>query len=107
MGDIVLVEQYFCGLLFSGIAHAVNIADVPPTSDVFRALQVPPGTVLTHERYGFWVEMAGHTAVLDPLWGELSDPQIQQWDVQTLYASTDLEDTKILLDKYNVTHVMI
>lgn len=97
----------FCGLLFSSISHAVTLADTPPTPAFFKALEFPSGTVLTHENYGFWVESAGHTAVIDPLWKELAAPDDQNWDVEALFKSTDLIKTNLLLRKYNVTHVLI
>ncbi len=97
----------FCGLLFSGISHAVSLADKQPTPAFFKALEFPPGTILTHENYGFWVEMAGHKAVLDPLWEELPEPEDQKWDAAAIFSSTDLIKTNLLLKKYNVTQVLI
>jgi hypothetical protein len=97
----------FCGLLFSSISHAVNLADTPPTPAFFKALEFTSGIVLTHENYGFWVESAGHTAILDPLWRELSDPEDQAWDVAALFRSTDLNQAKPLFEKYNITNVLI
>jgi hypothetical protein len=97
----------FCGLLFSSISHAVSLADTPPTPAFFKALEFPPGTVVTYENYGFWVESAGHTALMDPLWKELADPEDQSWDVAALFKSTDLAQAIPLLKKYNVTNVLI
>jgi len=97
----------FCGLLFSSIAHAVNLAGEQPTPEFFEALEFEPGTILTHENYGFWVEAAGHRAVIDPLWRELPDPEGQLWDVTALFGSTDLDNIQTLIKKYNVTHVLI
>ncbi len=97
----------FCGLLFSSISQAVTLADAPPTTTFFKTLEFAPGTVLTHENYGFWVEMAGHKAVIDPLWKELPEPSEQAWDVAAMFSSTDLEKTRLLLKKYNVTHILI
>lgn len=97
----------FCGLLFSSISHAVNLADTPPTPAFFKALEFPPSTVLTHENYGFWVESAGHTAILDPLWKELADPEDQAWDVAAVFRATDLAQANQLFEKYNITNVLI
>jgi hypothetical protein len=97
----------FCGLLFSSISHAVNLADTPPTPAFFKALEFPPSTVLTHENYGFWVESAGHTAVLDPLWRELEDPEDQAWDAAALFKTTDLNQAQLFFEKYNITNVLI
>ncbi len=97
----------FCGLLFSSISHAVNLADTPPTPAFFKALEFQPGIVLTHENYGFWVESAGHTAILDPLWRELKDPEDQAWDVAALFKATDLAQAVPLFEKYNITNVLI
>ncbi len=97
----------FCGLLFSSISHAVAISDIPPINAFFKALEFHPGTVLTHENYGFWVEMAGHKAVMDPLWKELPEAEDQAWDVAALFKSTDLEKTRLLAAKYGITHIAI
>ena len=97
----------FCGLLFSGISHAVILADKPPTRAFFKAIEFQPGTILTHEQYGFWIESAGHKAVIDPLWKELTEPEERTWDAAALFSSTDLQKTSILLKKYNITHVLI
>ena len=97
----------FCGLLFSSISHAVALADIPPTPAFFKALEFPPGIVLTHENYGFWVEAAGHKAVMDPLWKELLEPDDQSWDAAAIFRTTDLTQTNLLLKKYNITHVLI
>ncbi len=97
----------FCGLLFSSISHAVSLADIPPTTAFFKAIEFEPGTILTHEQYGFWIESAGHKAVIDPLWKELSDSEDRAWDTAALFSSTDLTKTNTLLRKYNVTHILI
>ncbi len=97
----------FCGLLFSSISQSVILADTPPTTTFFKALEFAPGTILTHENYGFWVEMAEHKAVIDPLWKELPEPSEQAWDVAAMFSSTDLEKTRLLFKKYNITHVLI
>jgi hypothetical protein len=97
----------FCGLLFSGISHAVILADTPPTQTFFKAIEFPPGTIFTHEQYGFWVEAAGHKAVTDPLWKELAEPEERAWDTAALFSSTDPKKTNALLKKYNVTHLLI
>ncbi len=97
----------FCGLLFSSISHAMILADIPPTQSFFKALAFEPGTILTHEQYGFWIESAGHTAIIDPLWKELPEPEDQSWDAAALFSSTDLQKTNTLLKKYNITHILI
>ncbi len=97
----------FCGLLFSSISHAVSTADTPPTPAFFKALEFQPGIVLTHENYGFWVESAGHTAILDPLWRELAEPGEQTWDAAALFKTTDLAQAEKLFNKYNITHILI
>lgn len=97
----------FCGLLFSSISHAVSIADTPPTQTFFKAIQIPPTTIFTHENYGFWIELAGHKAITDPLWKQLPDPEEQNWDSAALYKQTELEKANQLLRKYNITHILI
>ncbi len=97
----------FCGLLFSSISQAVILADRQPTPAFFKALEFSPGTVLTHEDYGFWVQAAGHKAVMDPLAKDLPEAAEQSWDAAAMFSSTDLEKARLLMRKYNVTHVLI
>ncbi|MBW2969868.1 hypothetical protein KY319_01970 [Candidatus Woesearchaeota archaeon] len=97
----------FCGLLFSGISQAVNISKMQPMPEFFKALEFPPGTVLTHENYGFWVEIAGHKAITDPLWKEIPDSKDIKWDVAMMFGSTEMEKTEKLLKEYNITHILI
>jgi len=96
----------FCGLLFSSISHGVSLADMAPNSAFFEALKFPRGIVLTHESYGFWVEYAGHKAIIDPLWRERGEDDLF-WDVSAMFSSTNLDDTRQLLDKHRVTHVLL
>ncbi len=97
----------FCGLLFSSISHAVSIADTPPTQSFFKALEFQPSTILTHENYGFWIESAGHTAVMDPYWKHLPDAEDRSWDVAAIFSSVELDKTTKLMKKYNITHALI
>lgn len=97
----------FCGLLFSGLAHAVATADSPPTPRFFDSLSFPPSTILSHNQYGFWIASAGHTPVTDPLWKQRPRPQELHGDTATLFHSTDPEITLALLNKYNATHILI
>jgi hypothetical protein len=96
----------FCGLLFSSISHSVALADMPPSPAFFDALKFPRGNILTHESYGFWIEYAGHKAVINPLWRERGDEDLY-WDVSAVFSSTSLDDTKMLLDKHRITHVLL
>jgi len=97
----------FCGLLFSGISHAVALADVSPTPSMLRVLNVTPGVVFSHEKYGFWIEAAGHRAVIDGGWEQSMRASELRYDADVLLGSTDLEKTRELLEKYNVTYVLI
>ncbi|MBS3124705.1 hypothetical protein J4211_00405 [Candidatus Woesearchaeota archaeon] len=93
----------FCGLLFSGVSQGVTLAKLPPKADFFNSLVLPQGTVLSHEEYGFWIEAAGHTAVIDPL---LVDGE-QREDVSHVLNTTSLDVALALFEKYNVTYVLI
>lgn len=97
----------FCGLLFSGISHAVTLSQSPPQPTLFDSLDFSPGTVLTDERYGFWAEAAGHRTLIDPLWHQLPNPETQKWDAHSLLHSLNLRTTRQLLHTYGVTHVLI
>ncbi|MBI4146099.1 hypothetical protein HY489_02060 [Candidatus Woesearchaeota archaeon] len=93
----------FCGLLFSGVAHGFEIARSAPSQNFFDVLPVVPGVVLTHEKYGFWLEYAGHRVLGDLL----SYDRETERDMDSLFFSTDVEWTLVLLDKYDVSYVLI
>ena len=97
----------FCGLLFSGISHTLLLADLDPKVAFFKALDVPRGVVFSHERYGFWIEAAGHKAVLDPLCGDLPDASERFYDARFAFNSVDVRRTASVLRKYGVDYVLI
>ncbi len=98
----------FCGLLFSGIAHAVTIASAQPDSTFFDSISnIKAGTILSHQDYGFWIEYAGHKAVTDTLWKYLPEAEEQHGDAAILLASTDVTEINQLLDKYNITYILV
>jgi len=100
-GAVLLV--IFCGLLFSGVSQGVSLAKLPPSADFFDALSLPRGVVLSDEKYGFWIEAAGHRAMIDSL---VDDP-LRHDDVRRLLNATDLDLARSLFEKYNVTYVLI
>lgn len=97
----------FCGLLFSGIAHAKALASLDPQEDFFANLPPEHSTIFTHENYGFWLSYAGHTPVIDPLWTLVPDPDEQYGDAMTLFRTIDIETANALIKKYNITHILI
>lgn len=97
----------FCGLLFSGIAHAKTLANLDPQEDFFNNLPKEPSTIFTHENYGFWLSYSGHTPLIDPLWTLVPDPDEQYGDAMTLFRTIDLDTANALINKYNITHILI
>ena len=93
----------FCGLLFSTVSHAVALGHAGPSETFFRAAALEKGVVLTHQKYGFWAEFAGHTVVTDGLGVSAQTAE----DVSSLFASTDVERTLALIDKYDINYVII
>ena len=88
----------FCGLLFSSIAHIVNIADMPPTKEFIQKLNIPPGIILTHQDYGFWAQFSGHKTIIDPYTQTI--PWQQKSNTESMFRLTELEKTQQLLNKY-------
>ncbi len=94
----------FCSLLFSSITHSINLARIEPKQEIFDALaKIEKEKVLTHTNYGFWVEATGNKPVATPF---MKDEEVE-WDIASMFESTELEKTMNLLEKYNVTHVLI
>lgn len=95
----------FCGLLFSAISHSVQISDTHPTYNIMKALEFTPSTILTAEKYGFWVEFSRHKAVIDPY--EKTITETQKWHADTIFKQIELEKAQQLLKQYNITHILI
>lgn len=93
----------FCGLLFSTVSHAVALGHAAPSEVFFQGVALPKGVVFTHQKYGFWAEFAGHTVVTDGLGASAQAAE----DAGTLLASTDVERTLALIEKYNIKYVVI
>ena len=94
----------FCGLLFSSISQSASLSSMQPTPAFFKALEFPPGTILSHENYGFWIESAGHTAILDPFDKYADD---RAYDTANIFSLAEIDKTAVLLEKYNITHIII
>ncbi|VVB81872.1 Uncharacterised protein [uncultured archaeon] len=77
---------------------------MPPTPEFFKALEFQPGVVLSHENYGFWIESAGHKAILDPIDTYEDD---REYDTANIFSSVEIEKAEVLLKKYNITQVII
>jgi len=95
----------FCGLLFSSLSHADILAETQPERELFDILDVQRGVVLTHESYGFWVEYAGHTPVIDSF--SQQNNRAIYGDVLTALYTTNFDDTMHILNKYNVRYILI
>jgi hypothetical protein len=96
----------FCGLLFSAVAQAKAIATMVPSSELItelRQLAILQGIVLSHPKNGFWISYAGFPIVIDQ---KNQDAERLQ-DVFSLFATTDLHHAKELLQKYNVSYVLV
>lgn len=93
----------FCGLLFSGVSHAVALGSGPPDTNFFNELAREKGVVLTHPRYGFWAEFAGHRVLLD----ELGAPQRVRDDVDALWRASDAGSALFLIERYGIRYIVI
>ncbi|MBI4450701.1 hypothetical protein HY642_01885 [Candidatus Woesearchaeota archaeon] len=96
-----------CGLLFSTLSFGFTIAGTYPDAAMAQALrQLPSGAVLSHESNGFWIEKLSHNqAVIDEGWEFM--PAERYPDVQRIWQSRNLTATTQLLDKYNVSTILI
>ncbi|MCP3682729.1 MAG: hypothetical protein GY861_08575 [bacterium] len=97
-----------CGLVFSAVSYTARISGAEPDSNIVDSLQwlnsQEHGTVLSHHSNGFWIQnIAGKKVITDGLTGR-SERII---DSDSIFASRTLDNTKELLNKYDVKYIWI
>src|SRR3989344_4256905 len=88
-----------CGLLFSGVSYAKNISEDSPSNEFFIALEKVPDDAIIFSSLDnkYWINYAGKEMAFD---NELND-------YNDILMLRDAEISRFLLDKYNITYVLI
>jgi hypothetical protein len=97
----------FCGLLFSAVSHIALISDYPPTGEFFESLDIDKGLILTHPKYGFWLESAGFSVVADPYVNYRPDAESRLESLDNIFHTNSIKDAKKILSHYDVDYVLI
>lgn len=101
-----------CSLSFSTISYINHISNSSPNNELIESMEwlkyQPSGKVLSHYDNGFWIEsLANKSTVINPLMDY--NPSINNIyeDVQTVFYSYHIEETLILLNKYDIKYILI
>jgi hypothetical protein len=104
----------FCGLLFSAVSYTVRISNQQPTPELIEALDWikdnsnKADVVFSHHTKGFWIEFqAQRPVVIDSLADYSLDFKSKLDDSSQIFNSWDIEGTRELLTKYNVSFVLL
>lgn len=100
------------GLLFSSFSFQTRLLNSSPTSEEISALTYlkdqPNGVVLSHFSNGYQIEyFSKKQVILDQRIYTLSDGVEKLNESNTLFYSRNLENTKSLLQKNNVSYIFI
>jgi len=104
----------FCGLLFSTISHAVVLSEQPPSMETKEALiwlknsSIEDGKVFSHYSKGFFIEYwSGKKALTDSAYLYAENAEEIFRDSADILTSDNLVNTKKMLQKNRVGHIMI
>ncbi len=101
-----------CGLLFSTNSFVNRVIESEPDNTQVKSLEYlalfPKGTVLSHYKNGFLIEyFAKKQVIMDENFYYFYELNERYNDTNTIFYSRNLEYTKTLLDKYNISYIWI
>jgi len=103
----------FLGILFSIISYTTRISNTPPGMNVVESLEwlnknSEQGVVLSHYSKGFWIEaIADKKVLMDGYFSYAPNPNLRFTDSKKIFESRNLDKTKSLLNKYDVSYIWI
>ena len=102
-----------CTLIFAGVSY-INSSVIAKTPDLEPALSwinensKKDSVVFSHYQYGYIIKFfARRNIVLDSDIDLIKEGHARLQDSQELFSSRNLEQTSSLLQKYNITHILI
>jgi len=104
----------FCSILFSAVSYTVRISNEQPSSEIMDALDWinqnsnEGDVVFSHYTKGFWIQFqSGRHVVTDD--SSINSPELKGVldDSEIIFESWDIKETRNLLEKYNVSFVLI
>jgi len=116
--DLIQVKKFtffilILGLFLSSVSYLNRSADFPPTNQDILALNwlkensVPDSVVFSHYKNGFLIQtIAGQTVVMDGNF-EYIDAEQRFKDSYDLFYNRNLQKTRTLLTKYDISYIYI
>ncbi len=98
------------GVLFSTVSFISRSAVSGPDENVIVSLaylEQKQGNVLSHYSYGFWIESFAQKPVLMDSLFKGYDYKKRAFDSNSIYYSRNLENTKNILNKYEIRYIWI
>jgi len=102
------------GLIFSTTSYTSRLVNSLPDKNIKEGLQFlgvysdPEEIVLSHYSRGFWIEYYSNRASpIDLFFTYAPSPNERYTDINAVFYGVNLEDTKALLNKYNITYIYV
>ena len=103
-----------CGLTFSTISYLDRISNMQPDKEIIKSLDwlkhysEPDEIVFSHYSKGFWINaVAERPTVTDKMFEYYPSAKEKFNDSLEIFYSRNLENTKTLLNKYNISYIWI
>jgi len=103
-----------CGLIFSTVSYLNRISNIQPDKEVIKSLDwlkhysEPDEIVFSHYSKGFWIiNVAERPVVTDKMLEYFPNAKERFNDSLEIFYSRNLKNTKLLIDKYNITYIWI
>ncbi|MFC1753092.1 hypothetical protein ACFL96_06815 [Thermoproteota archaeon] len=103
-----------CGIVFSTVSYTDRLMDSEPSPETLHSLELLEKSskageiILTHPKYGYWVESVADRKVLaDSLSTDNYEQKFLYKVADSIFTSRDLEETETLLRTYNIRYIWI
>jgi uncharacterized membrane protein len=103
-----------CGLLFSTISFTVRLSNSAPNTELAEALvwlkthSGEEDVIFSYHSNGFWIEsIAERPAFTDSMFSYAPDVDSRINDSSVIFSSFDIEETRHLLVKHNISYIII
>ena len=103
-----------CGLIFSTVSYLNRISNMQPDKEIIKSLDwlkhysEPDEIVFSHYSKGFWVNaIAERPAVTDKMLEYYPYAKERFNDSLEIFYSRNLKNTRVLLNKYNISYIWI
>ena len=102
------------GLVFSGLSYVNRISSLQPDDGLLDSLawlkehSEKGSIILCPPQYGYWVEFGSERKViLDSAPELIKDSEIRFKDLNELFFSKELEITRDIIEKYNISYLIV